>query len=560
MQLNRGILPHPLRTAGRLRDVVGILVKYGFGHVVEALHLPGRELVRRMTHVEPGISVWKRIRLAIEELGPTYIKFGQVLSLRPDLVPLPLAKELGNLQERVRPESFENIRAVAEESLGKPLGECFSEFAREPMATGSLAQVHKAVPHCSSQIVAVKILRPDIRETVASDLDLLANMANMANQHVESLRSFDLPSVVRELGKMLAREMNFLNEAQNMAIFRRNFAEDPGVYCPAVLPELTTAEVLTMELVTGVRITEYVGSAEERDRLAHIGMESALRQILEFGMFHADPHPGNLRIVERPDGQGHALAFLDWGMSGRLTERQRGVLFDFFMALSRRQSRTLVRALRDMSMSAPPLLDDTGLEAELLYLLDRLHDPAGQGELVSGPLIDMVNLCREYGLRLRPDYVYTTRALVASEAAGRIISPDFDVMGELQPMARRYLRKRIGKLFSENAIIDGAEDLFGFLRSLPERVGFFFRLVEAGKLGIEFSHKNLESFEKTLSDVGKRLATALITAALIIGSSLVVAADAGPHWRGQPVLGLVGYILSGVFGAWLVWSMVFHKK
>lgn len=560
MHLSRRLRLHPLRAAGRLRDMAAILIKYGFGHVVDALHLPGRELVRKMTRVDPDISVWRRIRLAIEALGPTYIKFGQVLSLRPDLVPLELADELRNLQERVRTETFADIRAVVEESLGKPLDECFAEFSREPVATGSLAQVHRAVLHGSGRIAAVKILRPNIRETVRADLELLETLAAMIHEHSEALRSYDLPGVVRELGKMLAREMNFLHEAQNMAVFRRNFAEEPRVACPAVFNELTTAEVLTMEYVTGLRISEYQGTDEERDRLASIGMEAALRQILEFGMFHADPHPGNLRIVERPDGQGLAIAFLDWGMSGRLTERQRAVIFDFLVALARRQSRALVRAFKEMSPSYPPLLDETGLEAELLFLLDRLHDPAGQGEQISGPLIGMVNLCREYGLRLRPDYVYTMRALVASEAAGRMISPAYNVMGELQPMARRYLLKRFSGLFSQTALLDNAEDLYGFVKAIPERIGFFFRLVEAGKLGIEFSHKNLESLEKILSEAGKRLATALITSALIIGSSLIVAADVGPHWRGQPVLGLVGYILSGIFGAWLIWSMLFHKN
>lgn len=551
-----------IRSAVRLTEMARVLLKYGFDGLVEVLGLPGGGLIRRMTHVGHNISIWKRIRLALEELGPTYIKFGQVLSFRPDLIPPELHDELIHLREDVYREDFEDVRAIVEESLGLPLSQLFHEFSETPVATGSLAQVHRAKLAADGTEVAVKVQRPDIARVIASDLDILGYVAEKLDAHIESLQIYDVPGVVREIKKFLSRELDFLNEVNNIETFDRNFERDDRVFAPRPYPDYCTDRVLVMEFVRGHKLDDVDLPVEVRDELAETGLEVMLKQVVIDGFFHADPHSGNVRIVKNTsdDGPPYRLCFLDWGMVGRLTTQMRRELISYVQALADSDTKKLMRQIIRMSQSAPPLLDETSFENDLLFPLSKMQRGHLASQDIGSFFMEIIDLCRTYGLNLRAEYVYMIRAVAATEATGRELSPTFDIMGGVGRVARKYRLSGALSFFSERIVLEKIEEAFTLGVELPARSTRFLDVMEAGQLELGMRLGGLAPLTHSLRMLANRLAVALIVASLVIGSSLIIAAEVGPFFMGYPLLGVVGFSVSFVLGFILVINILFMKK
>ncbi|MBW2072180.1 MAG: ABC transporter, partial [Deltaproteobacteria bacterium] len=279
-----------VRYVGRLKNIAVTLFRYGFDDVVERLDLPGKVFLEKIHRVDRDLSSWERIRLALEELGPTFIKIGQIMSLRPDLIPNALILELRKLQDEVAPVGYDEIRAVVEKNLRQPLEKVFAEFDETPIAAASLAQVHRGVLRENGQVVAVKVQRPKIQHIIAEDLSLLDVVANQLNERMEASRVYDLPNLVKEIKKSLDRELDFRREARYMKIAKSNLASTEGVYVPEVLEDFTTSQMLTMELVEGRKLKD-LDSPHQYDcqLLAKRGLRLTVKQVLEDGFFHADP-------------------------------------------------------------------------------------------------------------------------------------------------------------------------------------------------------------------------------------------------------------------------------
>lgn len=546
------------RAAARFKDIVTVLVRYGFDDIAERMGLSaGGKLLRKITKVEDDLNLYQRIRHAAEDLGPTYVKIAQILSLRPDLIPAALVRELKNLQEDVRPEGFSDIKSVIEECLGRPLEELYESFNPEPMAAASLSQVHEAKLKGTREQVAVKVQRPGVRRIIDSDLDLLAYLAGLAHREIDFLKQYNLPEVVAEVRKTMRRELDFEHEADNIDVFNLNFADEPGVFAPAAYRSHTCRKVLTMDLVQGAHVAELDMDLSRRTRLAEMGMSAAMKQVLEDGLFHADPHPGNLRVVER-DG-GDALVFYDWGMVGRLTEDMQSVLIDFLMAVVQQDSAKLMHAVMDMSRDILPEFDELTFQTEALYMLDKLHSSSMRNDSVTDQLMEMIEAGRHLGLKLRTNYVYMLRTLMASEATARHLQPDFDFVAHLKPITVKHMIRRYTLLFSDKSPLD---ELFRTLESaaaIPGQLSKVLKRMETGTAVLEIRHTRLDSLLQTTTTVGNRIASSLIIAALVVGSSMLMSAKVGPMWHGYPALGLVGYVISGLFGLWLIFSMIFKK-
>ncbi len=291
-----------LSRLGRFRDIVSVLFKYGFDDVAERLQLPGKIFVSKIRAVTPEMTTWERLRRIMEELGPTFVKFGQILSLRGDLLPAELISELEKLQDSVTAVSSDEIMGELKNGLGMPLEEVFSFIDEEALAAGSLAQVHRAVLKDENVPVAVKIRRPGVVRTVEIDLQILEGAAPYLSEHLEFARTYDFINLVKELKRALLRELNFTLEARNMQIISQNLADEKNVIIPEVYETWTRPSVLIMDLVEGVKLKNFKPkNIEEREELSKIGIRLVVKQVLEDGFFHADPHPGNFLIVEDKD-------------------------------------------------------------------------------------------------------------------------------------------------------------------------------------------------------------------------------------------------------------------
>ena len=540
-----------IRNLQRFKEIVTILLRYGFDEVVDRLHLPGGMILKHIAKVEKQLTTAERIRHVLEDLGPTFVKFGQIASMRPDLIPKPLLVELRELQDNVSPVDFSEIKGVVEESLQKGIEEVFSTFEPKPIAAASLAQSHKAVLKEEGIPVVVKVQRPRIRRVILSDMDLLAFVAERIHEHMDAYRTLDLPGLVRELRDILIKELDFSREGQNMRIFRANFSNDPHVYAPAVYEKYSAPTVLTMEHIEGVRVDEIDRIPVDRSQLARWGAQAVFKQIFLDGFFHADPHAGNILIV--PDD---VICFLDWGMVGTLTRTMRYELGDLFLALIERDERQVVRSLLKMAISQE-IGDTRVLEKEVLDILNTYqNEKANIGHL----LLEVMEKLRIYHVQIRTEYTYMSRAILAMEGTGRLLDPSFNIFEEVKPFAtelllERWKPKNIARVLRTN--LAGLVELF---RDFPIRVARLLRWIEQGRISMTVDHRGLDRLSETLDNITNRVTLGIIIGSLIIGSSMIITTGIKPLLFGYPMIGILGYLFSAVLGIWLVLNIIRSKK
>lgn len=539
---------------GRFKDVISSLLRYGFDDLVHRLDLPGMDLVRKWTHADTSVGTYERIRHVLEDLGPTFIKFGQIMSLRPDLLPKPLIEELSKLQDDVATEDFSKIQMVVEHELGRPLTEMFSIFDVTPLAAASLSQVHRGVLRKEGWIVSVKVQRPGIRKKIQTDLDILAAIAHRLHERSEELQFYDLPNLVRVTRRTLMQEIDFRREARNMKI-ARSYAEGGKIYIPEPHEGYCTENLLVMEYIQGTKL-------KDMDRrqlsapmeLARQGLQAAIKQILEDGFFHADPHPGNMLIMEE-----NRLCLLDWGMVGRLTERNQSDLLSLLNALVDKDTQALAHALVQMSEKRRTI-DLQALERDLLEALDTYYSVPLKDLNIGHLLLLITELLREYRLKLPPDLVIMIKSLVTAEGTARLIYPELDVFTEAEATIKRLALKRLEPRALWRRFQTGFSRLFFLQRDMPVRISRIINKMESGELSIRFTHENLRGLRMAVENASSRMAFSIIIAALIIGSSMIVTTGIGPLLFGFPALGIVGYIISGVLGLWLVFNIIRAKR
>lgn len=540
---------------GRFKDIVVTLFRYGFDDVVERLDLPGKMILEKIHKVEREMTTWERVRFMLEELGPTYIKFGQIMSLRPDLVPNSLIHELRKLQDEVAPVPFENVRRLLEKNLDRSVSEVFLRFEEKPLAAASLAQVHRAILRKGRQVVAVKVQRPGIRQVIENDLYILDIIARQLNDRMESLRIYDLPTLVREVKKNLLRELNFSREARHMKIFQKNFEGSQEVYIPRLYEEYTTEQVLVMELAQGTRLRDLELHKEvDRKILAERGLRLTVKQILEDGFFHADPHPGNIVILK-----DNVLCLLDWGMVGRLTRRTRYELIDLIHGVVDKDSEKILWILLRLSEGsdgASPRL----MEREILDILDAYHSLPIQELNIGYLLLEITAMLREHRLRIPADLAIMIKALITAEGTARELYPRLNVVQEAEPYVKRLVLERWKPNVLWHAFRRSLSNFLSLQGEMPAKFSQIMDKVDRGDLAIRFRHENLGGLRNTLENVTNRLTFGIIIAALIIGSSMIITTGVEPLFLGYPVLGIIGYLISGLLGLWLVFNILRGRK
>ncbi len=542
-----------LSNAARAKDIFAVLARHGFANLLTQLD-PQEGLWKRfIPQPAERRTIWERTRLALEELGPTFVKAGQLMSMRPDALPHALIFELRKLQNNVRPLPFSEMSLVLSEELEPTVAQAFLAFDETPVASASLAQVYFATLH-DGRDVAVKIQRPNLTRTVQADLDLLAWFAAQLHHRIEGLRPYDLPAVVDEVRDNLLRELDFRHEARNQQYFNALNPHPDRVYAPAVVNELSGERVLVMERIGGVTVGDARLVPEDAKRIASNGASSLIHQVLIAGFFHADPHAGNVLVT--PDGR---LCLLDWGMAGNLTRRLRLGLADLFLAAVDQDAERIVQIAAELG-SPGGRADLRAMERDVtLALREDFNSSIGRVQL-GRAMLKLLFIFGQNGINITRDYSLMAKAVLSIEEVARTLDPGFDLRAEARPILIQLQRDRTGA----RAILRESRSLFRSIligaRELPAEVFRIIRRVEHDDLTIKFQHQGLEDLDNAIGSASNRLTLGVIIGALIIGSSLIVTTGIRPYLFGYPALGIVGYLISALLGFYVVWDIVRHGR
>lgn len=543
-----------VRDLPRLHEIATVLIRYGWGDAVRILGLSHiLERAGRLLHWQSSSEVSRldlpvRIRLALTELGPTFVKLGQILATRVDMFPPAWIAEFEQLHSRVPAVPFEQIRLALEQALGAPLAEAFASFDEEAFAAASIAQVHRATLKDGTRVV-VKVRRPDIVPKIEADLRILGHLARLVELEMPEARRYHPTDIVFQLRRSLMRELDMVKEARNLDKFAHNFAGDPTIRIPRVFWRYCSETVNVQEELLGVpggRLAEARAAGMDLVVLAERGANAVLKMILIDGYFHADPHPGN--VVFMPD---NVLGVIDFGMVGRLTDRRREQLIDFLKALVFRDEEGMVNVLGLWAGDAD--IDEERLSYDVSELIFG-YDNLSLKDIQIGPLLSEITaLMRENNLSLPPDLTLMFKALITLEGLGRQLTPDFHMVDRLEP----FLQEMIARRYTPEALAGrarhGLRELMEIVTGLPRDLAHLFRKARRGNFRVDLDLKRLDHFGQQLNHAANRLTMGILTASLVIGSSIIMTVQNAPS--SLSFLGQLGFFLAFANSVWILYSI-----
>jgi ubiquinone biosynthesis protein len=552
-------LPKSVRSIGRLRVIAQVLASQGFEHLLQRLNLgrfvplPGRWLRPRPLEAQDPSSVARRLVKVCEDLGPTFVKLGQVLSTRPDLLPDYVLVELRRLQDRVEPFSSELARQEIEADLGAPVERCFVQFDETPMAAGSIAQAYRARTRDGRRVV-VKVRRPGIESVIELDIQILKWLAEAMERFMPEVGPFRPRMLVEEFEKTIRRELDFVNEAATMARFAEAFREDSNVRIADVVWELTGTRVLTMDYLEGLslqRIIDEGDSRIDRKRLAHIISDAFLKQYFELGMFHADPHPGNILV-----GEPMQVLLIDFGMIGQLSDEMSGYFLTMLLAADAREVDVVVDLLDDME-ALTRQTDRRQLSRDLRELLDKYHGLPLQRLRLPTMYTELTAVVRANGVVLPRDLIMLGKSMVTIAGVGMQLDPEMNLLSLIRPRVHRMFLER----FRPNRLIRAAGitgwHVMALARQMPRQLRSVTRRLARGQWEVHIRHQNLDHLANELDRSGNRLSFAIVIAAIIVSSSMILTGAGDATLLGVPIraFGILGYMFAGLLGAGLVWAI-----
>jgi ubiquinone biosynthesis protein len=539
-----------------MSEIAQVAVKHGFGYFFSRNKLT--DLLPARDGVSPDGEVpserGQHLREMLDELGPTFVKFGQLLSTRPDVVPPDIVVELRKLQDEVSPFPFSQVEQVVLEELGQPIERLFVAFAERPIAAASIGQVHEAVLPTGRR-VAVKVQRPTAPRQIEADLALLYQAAKLAKDRVRALDFIDAQSLVDEFGRSLREELDYRQEARNAQTFHRNFVGHPHVRVPRVYWSYTGARVLTLEFLEGTQIADlepHELSDDERRRLAYVMAEAWMTMVFRHGIFHGDPHPANVLMLGHPE----RIGLVDFGQAGRLTDEDMSKLTALFIDAAAENIDALPRRLADLGVRY-----DKAREGEFVGQLREFY-ARYYGVRLSE--IDQIQVIREgfqliydMNLRLPTRFVLLDKAIATLGSVGAELYPDFNVFEVAKPYARELMVQRFAPGRLARDARKEARDLARVLRVAPQQLHDLLESLRHGQIEIRLARDELDIVMRNLDVAFNRLVIALVVAAGLIGSSFLAAAATGP---GLQLLAGLGFALSGLLGVWLMWGVIRHGR
>jgi ubiquinone biosynthesis protein len=554
LQLNRNI-----RSIKRYRQIVRVLFKYGFDNLLAYLSLTEvvtrwRRMLRRETSELAELSQAERMRMALEELGPTFIKLGQFLSTRADILPPNYIKEFSKLQDSVPPFSYDEVVAEIRREFGRDVNELFAFFDPESIAAASIAQVHRA-RLLSGEDVVVKIRRPGIQMQVETDIEALMLLAIVAERHLPDSEIYDPTGQVRELARTIRREMDLTLEGRTIERFAANFASNSALYFPKVYWSVSSKAMLTMEYIDGIKVSEIDAlrqSGMDLKLIAKRGADAFVTMVLDHGFFHGDPHPGNVLIMP-----GNVICMLDFGMIGRLDPVLKGYLTDILLAILRRDVEEVISLL----IYSGDITDSINLRAlrrDLSEFIEKYYELSLQELEVGQLLYDFTEIITNYRIKFHPDLLLLAKAFVTIEGMGRRLDPDFDMTVHLRPLVEKEIKDRLSPKNAMKFLHGNVSSYINLFRTLPKDLKEILNRINRDKFKIDLEHRGLDRFIRELDKSINRLSSSMIIAALIVGSSIVMQTGKGPQLMGFPLFAFMGYTIAALIG--LIWLIAIIRS
>ncbi len=527
----------------RLREIGAVLARHGFG---QAARLAGIDV--EGGSIGQKLPFGRRLRMVLADLGPTFVKLGQILSVRPDIVPRDVMDELSTLQDDVPAADPDEIRQVVEQELGARIEERFLVFDPQPLASASIAEVHRAVLLDGSE-VAVKVQRPGIEERIRSDLHILYTLAQLLQGSVELPGLYTPVGIVREFDAALTRELDFIQEARAAGRFRAQFAGSKDVTAPRIYEEWSTRRLLVMELIEGRRIVELEGSPDV-DAVMDKVIAATYAQVFDFGFFHGDPHPGNLLVT--PDGR---LAYLDFGITGQLTGEMQDTLVQLFLALVFQDAESLALGLYRAG-ATEGRVDLKGFRSEIGRMMTKYHGASLRQLSEAASLVEFVQVAAKYRIRLVPEYAVLARATSLLDGLTRKMLPEVDIVERVKPYAQRLVGTRLSPDRLTGDAIRLLQHAQVAARDVPLQLNQLMLDLERGNMSVTIRDAEADKLREDVRHAGTRVAIGAVAAALVVADAVLFAAWAPAPW-GVPLVALA-VVATTVAGTTAMWALVIH--
>ncbi|MGA3020882.1 MAG: AarF/UbiB family protein [Candidatus Micrarchaeales archaeon] len=528
----------------RITHILNLLIKFQIGQFADRVRIGEKLPIRLSRQKAPREIIYKttqeRVRMTLEELGTTFVKFGQLLSTREDIVGVDYAAELSKLQDKMKPFPAEQAKHMVEKELGMPVTELFSSFESEPLASASVAQVHRAKLKNGRRVV-VKIQRPGIERTIREDIRIMHYLAHMANKHIPEVRKYDPIYLVNEFERSMMKELDFLREAKSATRLRHNFEGDKSVFIPAIYDTLCTKRVLVMEEVRGARLSEVINSNSakyDKKLIAHRCAQAFFKMVIVDGFYHADPHPGNIMILDR-----NVICYLDFGRVGSIDREISENLFKLALFAIEGDVNGIVSHLIRTNMISDNA-NISSFKADMTDVIDGYYSTSSRGIRMGQLLSDLLSVIGRYEFNRPREVAELTRAIFIMEGVGTRLNPRFNIIDEFEPYAKKVLTSSVDPKKFAFSLKDSLLDIEYMVRDFPMSLRRFMKKFEEGKMRIELAHRDLDVFTADLADISDKLSVAMIFSALIVGSSIIVQANR--------ILGVLGFCISAILGIWLV--------
>jgi len=547
-------LPDKLR---RYKHIANIITKYGFGIIIEKTHLGRLFKIRHKKQEKEELSVPVRVRKMLEELGPTFIKLGQILSTRPDLIPIVYIHELEKLQDSTVSVSFEQINKVFYRETQKNIDEVFSEFGKTPFASASISQVHKA--KYQGKEVAVKIQKPGIEHQIKIDISIMYDIAGLIEKFIKESEIYQPVNIVKEFEKSLKKELDFYLESMNIERFRKNCERQEDIYVPYVYKNLTTKHVLTLEFIEGIKINRIdllEKAGVDKKKVADIGLKSIMKQIFIDGFFHGDPHPANILVIVKNRCR---LCFIDFGIVGRINEERRVELIHMLRGLTEGNALKVVESLEMMGA----IKEDTDIRSfrgEIEDMLDQYRDMPIKEIDLNALIEESFSIMRKYYIRVPANLTLLIKTLITLEGIGLSLNPDFSIAVGIRPYMVKFMSEKIRLKTLFKDVQNLSRGIAKIVKEVPSGVDSFLRMLKKGYINIAFEHKGLHNLTSTIDKSSKRLSFSMIISAIIISSSLIMISGSQPFIFGYPALGIVFFFISAILGIWLIIDIIKHRS